>query len=175
MSKHCKPCSRLLPTSAFNKRAKSADGLCVICRECSADRNRKWREKNPKGFKDWAAANQDKRAASAQRWDAANRDRKSANYRRWAAANKGKVYARNAERLAAKIRAMPAWAEPEKINAFYEEAVRRTKETGVWHEVDHYFPLRGESVCGLHVETNLQILTRSQNAKKKNHMPRANP
>jgi len=70
---------------------------------------------------------------------------------------------------------MPAWAEPEKINAFYEEAVRRTKETGVRHEVDHYFPLRGESVCGLHVETNLQILTRSQNAKKKNHMPRANP
>ena len=58
-----------------------------------------------------------------------------------------------------------------RIAAFYKEAVRITKDTGVRHEVDHIFPLRGKMACGLHCEQNLQILTRSENARKKNHMP----
>lgn len=68
---------------------------------------------------------------------------------------------------------MPAWADSERIKSVYEEAVRLSRETGVKHDVDHYYPLRGETVCGLHVESNLQILTRSENARKKNQMPRA--
>lgn len=36
------------------------------------------------------------------------------------------------------------------------------------HEVDHVVPMQGESVSGLHVASNLQILTKSENSSKRN-------
>lgn len=50
---------------------------------------------------------------------------------------------------------------------FYKEARRLTKETGVPHEVDHIIPC---STGGLHCPTNLQVLTKSANAAKSNHI-----
>ena len=73
--------------------------------------------------------------------------------------------------MSAKIKATPLWADMQKINEFYERAVTLTKMTGIRHEVDHYYPLRGKLVCGLHCHENMQILTRSENARKKNRMP----
>ena len=45
---------------------------------------------------------------------------------------------------------------------FYDLAKRRGLE------VDHIIPLQHPKVCGLHVPENLQMLTRSANAKKSN-------
>lgn len=45
-----------------------------------------------------------------------------------------------------------------------------TRETGIAHEVDHIYPLQGRNVCGLHVETNLRVITRSANRKKNNRV-----
>lgn len=66
---------------------------------------------------------------------------------------------------------MPPWADRKKIQAMYLEAKRLTRETGIRHEVDHFYPLRGKNSCGLHVEYNLRIITGAENRKKFNKMP----
>lgn len=44
-----------------------------------------------------------------------------------------------------------------------------THKTGIRHEVDHIIPLQGRTVSGLHVETNMQVITRAENRAKWNH------
>lgn len=62
--------------------------------------------------------------------------------------------------------ATPAWANKTAIAKIYSEAKRLTAETGIKHEVDHIVPILNKKVCGLHVEANLQILTKSENIRK---------
>jgi len=86
-------------------------------------------------------------------------------------ANRGKVNARTAQRTAAKLRATPPWIDLRAIEAIYIEAARLTLDTGIPHEVDHYYPLQGKTSCGLHVPLNLKISTRSLNRSEGNKMP----
>ena len=55
-----------------------------------------------------------------------------------------------------------------KIQSFYELAARKTSETGIPHEVDHIEPIMGADVCGLHIETNLRVITYAENRAKSN-------
>lgn len=98
-----------------------------------------------------------------------NRDRINDRLKRWREANRPKMAAHAMARYAAKLRATPAWADLKAIEAFYIEAARLTRETGIPHQVDHIIPLRGRNVCGFHIETNLQILTAEANRRKKNN------
>jgi len=52
----------------------------------------------------------------------------------------------------------------------HPNAWKITAETGIKHEVDHIIPIKGKNVSGLHVPWNLQILTKSKNAKKRNRV-----
>lgn len=85
--------------------------------------------------------------------------------------NRAKYIARARNREIGLALATPAWADLKKIQAIYAEAARLTRETGIPHEVDHYYPLRSKVMCGLHVETNLQILKAEKNRKKSNSIP----
>lgn len=76
-----------------------------------------------------------------------------------------------AKRRQALARATPAWRDQRAIENVYQEARRLTAETGVKHEVDHIVPIMGEKVCGLHVEANLQILTKTANTRKHARFP----
>lgn len=67
-----------------------------------------------------------------------------------------------AKRRAAKLNATPKWADLEAIKYIYTVA----HKAGL--EVDHIVPLQGKLVCGLHVENNLQLLTRNENTRKGN-------
>jgi hypothetical protein len=74
-----------------------------------------------------------------------------------------------AKMYAKKLRqATPPWADTQMIRAMYRKARRLSIETGVKHSVDHIYPLKGETVCGLHVHLNMQILTEAENMSKGN-------
>ena len=67
--------------------------------------------------------------------------------------------------------ATPAWLTKEQkdnIKQLYIEAQKLTKLTGVRYEVDHIIPLINDSVCGLHVPLNLQVIPKLENLKKAN-------
>ena len=107
------------------------------------------------------------REATAE-WGRKNRERKLAHSRKWKAANPAMCSAACMRRHAAKLQRTPAWADHGLIEAFYMEAAHRTEQSGERHEVDHVYPLQGKLVSGLHVHENLLVITKSENAKKRN-------
>ena len=67
--------------------------------------------------------------------------------------------------------ATPKWLTAEQkmeIRLKYRLAIELSRRTGVRHAVDHVVPLQGETVCGLHVPWNLEVLTQDENLKKSN-------
>lgn len=76
--------------------------------------------------------------------------------------------------MARKQQALPAWANDFIIQQFYDCCTERNQllTGGVkWH-VDHIVPLNGKTVCGLHVEHNLQVIPQIINLSKANrHWP----
>lgn len=67
-----------------------------------------------------------------------------------------------------KLNSMVSWANEESIKLIYQEAVRRTEETGTQYDVDHFIPLQGKNVSGLHVEGNLKVMLHTDNCSKQN-------
>lgn len=69
--------------------------------------------------------------------------------------------------------ATPKWLSAEQkmeIRLKYRLAIELSRRTGVRHAVDHIVPLQGESVCGLHVPWNLEVVTQEENLKKSNKL-----
>lgn len=69
-------------------------------------------------------------------------------------------------------RRTPAWANSERIAAIYALAREMSKDGQAFH-VDHIVPLRGTTVSGLHVESNLRICAAHENMRKGNRMRKA--
>jgi len=101
----------------------------------------------------------------------ANIDKMREKDRRYGQQNPDKINAKTGKRRAAKLQRTPPWLTKEhfkQIRAFYKEASRLTKETGIRYSVDHQVPLQGKTVSGLHVPWNLQVIPFSENSSKNN-------
>ena len=141
-----------------------------------AEYQREWRKRNKEKSaayaKKWRDENREKRAAIVKNWRDRNPDKVAAmnakGGKKWAANNPAVRLASVRARQAAKIKRTPAWEDKEKMKLFYIEAQRLTDETGIAHEVDHFYPLQGEVVSGLHVESNLRVIPRKDNRRKGN-------
>lgn len=147
---------------------------CEACRRAERERKAKWsaenRDRANAHAAKWRASNPEKYAESVAAWRKKNPDKAKAITlkagAKWSKKRSDKRAAIRAKARAATVGRVASWADLHAIEAFYSEAARLTRETGVAHEVDHVIPLKGETVSGLHVETNLQIITRSQNRAK---------
>jgi 5-methylcytosine-specific restriction endonuclease McrA len=69
--------------------------------------------------------------------------------------------------------ATPAWITKQEriqMRALYVQARKLTEITGEQYVVDHIVPLRGETVCGMHVPWNLRVITQEENLQKSNKL-----
>jgi hypothetical protein len=82
-----------------------------------------------------------------------------------------KYTAYHAKERAAKLNRTPKWLTDEDLRlmeeVYFLARLRAEKTDMSWH-VDHIIPLRGKLVSGLHVLSNLQVITATENLSKSN-------
>jgi len=177
----CNKCGVKKPLSEFYFR-KDRNIYRKDCKDCLRSRNKRYRKNNPEKnrayskawrkanpekqrakCKAWRQANPEKNRASNKAWQQANPEKYKAAIKAWRKANPGKRRSYKAKRRAAKLQATPAWADLKKIEEIYLNCPPG-------HHIDHIFPLISPIMCGLHVESNLQILPAKENISKGNRV-----
>ena len=128
------------------------------------------KEQHAAAGRKWIAKNAEKVTAYQAKHYQENKEQHRKNDKAWIAKNihwyKSHRLAYGRTRKIHRKKATPQWADMEAIVAIYDERARITEETGIMHHVDHIIPLKGETVSGLHVHTNLQILPMFDNLSK---------
>lgn len=174
----------------FVKAKTSKHGRQNLCKKCNNNRANVYyhsdKERYKKNNKKWSDANKETVAKSKNRYYLENRERilkKRAKYqvdngesisaykKEYAKLNRGKIAAWHKLGKERRNKRVPAWlTEDDKwmISLAYEVAKERTEKYGVKFEVDHIIPLRGKFVSGLHVPSNIQVITQYENRLKSN-------
>jgi ABC-type Zn uptake system ZnuABC Zn-binding protein ZnuA len=179
--KLCKRCNRQKPLEEMAKSKAYKDGYRNECKCCRAELFKAWTKSNPKRQnynKQYRQENAEKfnDPEYAKRYYQTHKDRLDEKNKKWAKANRKqsnlikdnwrrlnpeqhrKIQAARRARL---LKATPKWADLQKIEQIYLNCP-------IGMEVDHVIPLKGKNICGLHIETNLQYLSKSDNCKKGN-------
>ena len=159
------------------------------CTECIAIRTStlEFKEKTRNRFAIYHQKNCEKYRLKSKEWQQENKELANQKSKEWRINNPEKAKAiwkkqrekrysqklvLNANRRAMKINATPSWLtaiHKAQIQEMYDVAIAKTMQIGIKHDVDHIVPLLHDSVSGLHVPWNLQILTASENRQKSNH------
>lgn len=166
----CKPCRREIEKARYHVPAVKARHAIARRKWYAENRQMVLEQKSYYGKRDDVAKRDLARKKMRYQTQEAYRKVVKTRRDRYYANNAHVFRARDARRRALLLKATPKWADQKAIRSFYKLAELVTKETGIRHEVDHIVPLRGRNVSGLHVEMNLQVISRSENRRKFNKL-----
>jgi hypothetical protein len=180
-NKFCYKCNQNKPLESFGKNKSKKDGLSTECKPCKKLQDRSYYKNNIEQVKQSAKQYRElnpEKVSQAKRncylkdkekyknmknaWRKANPEKIYEYQKAYKQSNLGKANSWLAEYRASKLQATPSWYEEKLIKTVYTKA----KEWGF--AVDHIVPLKGETVCGLHCWSNLQLLDPMLNSEKGN-------
>jgi hypothetical protein len=144
-TKYCSFCELNLFVNLFGKCNRSKSGFRPWCKECEALKRRvdnQWKVQQ----------GQQLRKGEYNKNKAAHLNRKR-------------------KRDAAQLNRTPVWLtikDHQDIKDFYYLAKALEQVTGEKYHVDHIIPLQGELVSGLHVPSNLRVISAKENLSKSN-------
>ena len=179
--KTCTRCKQDKDVGLFYANKRMKDGLNTFCIKCHKADNTARKAKN-RANPDFKAAELAykkiyrgrtvaERSAYMAQWRAANKQHVTQYSRQYRSANKPKYAYLCQKRKIDLLARTPRWLTPDDfwiMEEAYTLAALRTKMFGVPHHVDHVIPLRGKLVSGLHVPTNLRVVTWKENQRKTN-------
>lgn len=178
----CRACVNAARKARYKANPKKEKAASVVWNKANPEKvkanSSAWRRANPEKVKTSIAACLKKNGekyretnrATSLAWQKANRAEANANSRAWKKANPAKRAALTRKRKAAKLQAVPKWADDAKTLAVYTRAAKKTRDTGIPHVVDHLVPLQNSRVCGLHWHVNLRVITAKANSAKGNRV-----
>jgi hypothetical protein len=144
------------------------------CPECRRKSQNACYARNPeqqrKASREWHKKNLERSRSLIHKWRMENVERNRELKKRWKIKHPDKINEDAAKRRAFKKQAIAPWANRVLIKQIYKECLELVKKTNIQHHVDHIYPLKSDWLCGLHVETNLQILTETENITKGNRV-----
>ena len=144
---------------------KTCNGTCIECAKERDEQNPVYKlEYNKKRYQEQTEYILEQN----RKWREENSEYKKEIDKKWDKENREKKNAQEAKHRAAKLQRTPIWGDYLKIEEVYLEAYNKTKETGIRYEVDHIIPLQGKLVSGLHIDNNLQVITKKANCSKGN-------
>ena len=162
--KHCYKCQTFKSLDLFGKNKSRKDGLSDECKECKRTQDRKY-----------AALHREEAKARASKWYYNNyeyaRFKQNEYQRKWLQNNLDKHAAKQNKRRASKLKATPKWLTDShliQMQCKYSLSAMLSRESGQLHHVDHIIPLKGKTVCGLHVPWNLRVIPAIENMQKHN-------
>ena len=160
LEKLCKCCNIVKPFSAFCKNSTKKYGLDSQCKVCKARGDKKYRKENAHKLREYF-----------QEYHLLNKELKVRRACEWQKQNSGKANANKKLNELKRAKRFPAWLTKEQLDeiaAIYKLAANKSKSEGIEYHVDHIIPLNGKLVSGLHIPSNLQIITKEENLTKQN-------
>lgn len=163
----CKKCLRSLSTDRFYKDKRISTGHRGSCKDC--DRSAADKEGQRRRSRKHYTNNADAHRLRSRSWKLKNADRVAAYNREYDRLRADVRAALNVKRSRSIRQAVPPWYDALVVRSIYARARALTESTGIAHEVDHIIPLCNPRVCGLHVQDNLRVITKTDNRKKHNY------
>lgn len=160
----CKECGEEKELDLLVKQKGCKHGRRALCKKCNV-------KKVMAATDPVAKAEYDKkyREANAERYKEYEKERRALPHRKALNAHHSRM------RKTVVKEQTPAWANQERIRQIYEMAQDWGKRFNMDYHVDHIEPLRGDDICGLHVENNLQLLAAPLNISKGNSREQSYP
>ena len=173
--KTCACCKVEKPYTEFCKNKIRKDGYHYYCKKCHSKSNKRWRDDNIEQAREtsavYRAANRQKCHAASKAWEKSNPEKVKAWRIKYNAENAGYLQDKDVRYKLGKKNRTPAWMTKSDllhIKCKYQVAAMYNRERICRWDVDHIIPLRGKTVSGLHVPSNIRVIPSLFNKQKAN-------